>query len=62
MFNGILWILETGASWRDLPKEFGRWQTVYKRFARWTKIPVWKDFFDGLVKDVDKESRKVDGS
>ena len=62
MFNGILWILKTGALWRDLLKEFGPWQTVYKRFAKWTRISAWKDFFDGLVKDVDKESNMVDGS
>jgi|GEM_PF-3989082 len=29
MFNGILWILKTGAPWRDLPKEFGPWQPDY---------------------------------
>jgi transposase len=30
MFNGIIWILRTGAPWRDLPEErFGPWQTVY---------------------------------
>ena len=62
MFNGILWILKTRAPWRDLPKEFGPWQTVYKRFAKWTRISAWKDLFDGLVKDVDKESSMVDGS
>ncbi len=30
MLSGILWILRTGAPWRDLPDEwFGPWQTVY---------------------------------
>ncbi len=62
MFNGILWILKTGAPWRDLPKEFGPWQTVYKRFAKWTTIAAWKDLFDELVKDVDTESSMIDGS
>ena len=32
ILNGILWILHTGAPWRDLPEEFGSWKTVYKRF------------------------------
>ena len=32
--NGILWIRETGASWRDLPARFGPWQTVYGRSRR----------------------------
>jgi transposase len=28
LFNATLWILKTGAPWRDLPKEFGPWQTA----------------------------------
>ncbi len=60
MFNGILWILKTGAPWRDLPKEFGPWQTVYKRFAKWTAIAAWKNLFDELVEDEDKESSMID--
>ncbi len=30
--NGILWILKTSNSWRDLPVEFWKWQTVFSRF------------------------------
>jgi transposase len=33
--NAILWILRTGAAWRDLPEEFGPWETVYGCFDRW---------------------------
>lgn len=33
--EGILWVLRTGAPWRDLPDEFGKWQTVYTYFAKW---------------------------
>jgi transposase len=32
MLNGMLWRLNTGAPWRDLPERFGPWQTVYHRF------------------------------
>ena len=39
--NGILWILRTGASWRDLPTEYGPWQTIATRFYRWVKAGVW---------------------
>jgi transposase len=31
MLNGILWRLNTGAPWRDLPERYGPWQTVYDR-------------------------------
>lgn len=35
MLNGILWVLCSGATWRDLPERFGPWQTVYHRFRVW---------------------------
>lgn len=33
--NGILWILKTGSPWRDLPEEFGPWETYFGCFDRW---------------------------
>lgn len=36
-FCGVLYILRTGISWRDLPTCFGSWHTVYTRFKRWSE-------------------------
>ena len=33
--DGILWILRTGSPWRDLPHDFGPWQTVWRLFDQW---------------------------
>gem|GEM_PF-5792418 len=35
VLHGILWILCSGAAWRDLPERFGPWSTVYQRFRDW---------------------------
>jgi len=35
--NGILWVLHTGAPWRDLPEYYGPWQTVFCRFNAWRR-------------------------
>ena len=35
VMDGILWILRTGSPWRDLPEEFGPWQTVWRLFDKW---------------------------
>jgi len=47
--NAMVWILRTGAPWRDLPDEFGPWQTVYHRFNTWRKDGVWTAICDTLV-------------
>jgi transposase len=33
----LFWVLNSGASWRDMPERYGRWETVYGRFRRWTE-------------------------
>ena len=35
MLNGMLWIVHSGAQWRELPEVYGPWQSVYARFAKW---------------------------
>ena len=41
-FEGILYVLLNGTRWRGLPKEFGKWNTVYQRYRRWTLAGVFK--------------------
>ena len=51
--NGILWILRTGAPWRDLPTEYGPWQTIATRFYRWVKAGVWSRVLQELQGQAD---------
>jgi transposase len=37
-FNGMMWIMRTGAPWRYLPPDYGKWNSVYVRFRRWDAI------------------------
>ena len=53
--EAILWIARTGSPWRDLPKHFGHWNTVFKRFRHWVKADVFKRIFDALSDDPDME-------
>jgi transposase len=52
MLNGILWILRTGAPWRDLPERYGNWKTVYSRFRRWEHSGVWDRILTTLQTDA----------
>ena len=49
VINGILWILRTGAPWRDLPERYGKWNTVYSRFKRWRRDGTWTRAFAALL-------------
>ena len=47
--NGILWVLRTGAPWRDMPERYGKWNSVFVRFTRWSKLGVWDAAFETLA-------------
>ena len=53
MINGILWIDKTGAPWRDLPKHYGKWQSVSSRFYRWRRTGMWQRILVALNQDAD---------
>ena len=48
MLDGCLWVLHTGAPWRDLPRRFGPWQTVYHRWHRWHTDGTWRLILEQL--------------
>ena len=60
--EGVLWIARTGSPWRDLPVEFGRWNSVFQRFRRWTRKGVFESLFKSLSGDPDFEYAIIDGT
>ena len=55
VINGILWILRTGAPWRDLPERYGSWKTVSSRFYRWQKAGLWERVFAQVQSAADAQ-------
>lgn len=41
IIDGIRWIGRTGAPWRDVPRQYGPWQTCYDRFRHWQRDGTW---------------------
>jgi transposase len=60
--EGVLWIVRTGSPWRDLPVDFGHWNSVFKRFRRWVKRGAFERIFKALSEDADFEYVMVDGT
>lgn len=57
MLDGILWVLVTGAAWRDLPEAFGPWETVYYYFALWQRTGVFERIVQALAVKLDEDGR-----
>ena len=53
MLNGILWILGTGAAWRDLPERFGPFQSVHRYLSTWRKNGVFASILESLQIKLD---------
>lgn len=57
MLNGILWILRTGAPWRDLPERYGPYQTVYGYFRGWRADGTFDKILQRLQLRLDREGK-----
>ena len=64
MLNAIVYWLNTGIPWRDLPERFGPWQSVYSRFRAWTKAGVWENVLVQLIQQdiVDETTLMLDST
>lgn len=47
-FDGMMWMTRTGAQWRRLPDEYGKWNSVFRRYRRWVETGV----FDALLETL----------
>ena len=55
VFNGLRWIVRTGAQWRMLPHDLPPWYTVYQQTQRWLNAGV----FQALVHDLRMLLREI---
>ena len=48
VLNGILWVLRTGAPWRDLPERYPPHGTCHGRLLAWQRSGLWKRLLQEL--------------
>lgn len=53
MVEGIIYRYRCGLPWRDVPAEFGPWQTLWKRHRRYSGDGVWDQILQVLLTDAD---------
>ena len=55
--EGILWMLRSGAPWKDLPKQFPSSSTCWRRHKEWTEAGIWEQVWARLVRILDRQGR-----
>lgn len=53
VIEGIIYRFRTGVAWRDLPRDFGPWQTVWKRHHRFSVDGTWDKIHTRLLAEAD---------
>lgn len=48
VLGGILWVARTASSWREMPEEYGKWETAYRRYELWLGQGLWRLILEAL--------------
>ena len=54
-FEGMVWMARTGAQWRHLPDEYGKWNSVFRRYRRWVVTGVFEAMLETLAAVVERD-------
>ena len=55
-FEGMVWVARTGAQWRHLPDEYGKWNSVFRRYRRWVTTGVFDAMLETLSEAVERDT------
>lgn len=57
ILDGILWILRTGAQWKDIPDRYPPYQTCHRRFQEWTERKIFAEILAILAQDMETRGK-----
>ena len=57
VFEGILWVLRSGARWRDLPRGYPSASTCWRRLQEWQEADVWLSTWRAFLGELDAQGQ-----
>lgn len=62
VISAILWVLRSGAPWRDLPERYGPYTTAYNRLVRWRVAGIWDQLMAAIAAAAENDIRMIDST
>lgn len=60
--EGVWFVARSGCQWRLLPERYGSWRAVHMRFKEWSNKGIWRQLFESMHIEVDKEAIMIDAT
>jgi transposase len=57
ILEGILWVLRTGAPWKDMPGRYPPYQTCHRRYQEWVENGILENILRGLLEDLESRGK-----
>jgi transposase len=52
----MVWMARTGAQWRHLPDEYGKWNSVFRRYRRWVTTGVFDAMLESFAEVIERDT------
>jgi transposase len=63
VLSGIIFCLQRGYRWSDVPREYGPSKTLYNRYKRWSEAGIFEAIFKTLAEEqADKSLLMIDAT
>ena len=57
VLSGIIYVIKHGLQWKDAPREYGPYKTLYNRLVRWSRMGIFDNIFAELAKTAGNDGR-----